>query len=385
MKQIVCLATSPWYPIPTRKQQVMSRIPDAQILYFDPSVTYLAPLRDKIARAKLRAYRKAGEQIKDGLTVYALPPALPFYNKYRWINRLNQKRMARYVRRRMKEHGMEQPVLWVYSPVTADCVEHIPHSALIYDCVDRHSAYGGLMNPALVDQMELELAGKCDQIFATAKPLAERLAAANPHTAFIPNGANFERFSQAIQDLPCPKELEDLPRPIFGFVGALQECIEYGYVETAARTHPEWSFVFIGRENSGVNLQNLRQLENCHFLGLKPNEQLPAYIRQFDACLNLFATGDLSKDVSPLKFYEYLATGKPIVSTPQPDQVLQFAPLIHIAASEEEFMECCLASLDDTDWERTNARLEEGRKSSWDARVAQMLEILRQRGIAEFS
>ncbi len=376
MKQIVCLATSPWYPIPTRKQQVMSRIPGAEILYFDPSVTYLAPLKDKQARPKLKSYRQPGDEIKPGLTVYALPPALPFFNKFRWINKLNQRRVARYIRKRMKQHGMEQPLLWVYSPVTVDCVDHIPHSALVYDCVDRHSAYGGFMNPALVDAMELELTAKCDQVFATAKRLAERLEEANPHTEFIPNGANFERFVQASEALPCPEDMKDIPKPIFGFVGALQECIEYDYLEHAAQQHPEWSFVFIGRELPGVDLSKLHAMQNCHFLGLKPNEQLPVYISQFNACLNLFAANDLSKDVSPLKFYEYLATGKPIVSTPQPDQVLQYAPLIHIAATAEEFVVCCEAALTDKEPERTEARIAEGKKSSWDSRVAEMCAVL---------
>ncbi len=378
MKQIVCLATSPWHPIPTRKQQVMSRIPDGEILYFDPSVTYLAPLKDKHARPKLKAYRQAGEQVKPHLTVYALPPVLPFFNKFRWINRLNQRRVARYVRKRMAQHGFNAPLLWVYSPVAADCVDRIPHSALVYDCVDRHSAYGGLMNPALVDQMELELAGKCQQVFATASGLAQRLKQANPRTAFIPNGANFERFVQAARPLPCPEDMAGIPKPIFGFVGALQECIEYSFLAQAAAAHPEWSFVFIGRENPGVDLSRLRALQNCHFLGLKPNEKLPCYIAQFDACLNLFASGDLSKDVSPLKFYEYLATGKPIISTPQPDQVLQYAPLIHIAATAEEFVRCCQEALADTDPAGQAARIEAGRASSWDARVAQMLALLEQ-------
>lgn len=381
MKQIVCLATSPWYPIPTRKQQVMSRMEDAEILYFDPSITYIAPLKDKLARPKLKAHKNPGEEVKPGLTVYALPPVLPFFNKFRFINKLNQKRIARYVRKRMAQHGFENPLLWVYHPITVDCVDHIPHSALVYDCVDRHSAYGGLMNPQLVDDMELELAGKCAQVFATASGLAERLKQVNENTVFIPNGANYERFSQAAEDLPCPADMQSIPKPIFGFVGALQECIEYGFVEETAKTRPDWSFVFIGRENPGVDLSNLRAMENCHFLGLKPNEQLPAYIRQFDACLNLFASGDLSKDVSPLKFYEYLATGKPIVSTPQPDQVMQYAPLIHIADTPEEFSACCEASLQDTDPNRTKARMEEGRKSSWDARVAQMTAILEEKKI----
>ena len=166
MRKIVCLATSPWYPIPTRKQQVMSRIPDAEILYFDPSITYIAPMKDKAAQPGLTNYKKAGVHPQENITVYALPPALPFFYKFRWINRLNQRKIARFVREKMREHGFEDAVLWVYSPVTADLVDLVPHKALVYDCVDRHSAYGGLMDPALVDAMELELAKKADHIFA---------------------------------------------------------------------------------------------------------------------------------------------------------------------------------------------------------------------------
>ena len=381
MKKIVCLATSPWYPIPTRKQQVMRRIPDAEILYFDPSVSLLAPLRDKAAKPSLTAYKKPGERVKDNITVYRLPPVLPFFNKFRFINRLNQKRMARFVCRKMRENGFENPILWVYSPVTADLVDHVPHSALIYDCVDRHSAYGGFMNPQLVDAMELELAGKADAVFATADSLAERLRKAKPDARFIPNGANFERFVQASQPQPVPEDMQEIPHPIFGFVGALQTCIEYGFVETAARAHPEWSFVWIGNEKPGADLSALRQLANVYFLGVKPNEKLPEYLAQFDACLNLFAESELSKDVSPLKFYEYLATGKPIISTRQPDQVLQYTPIIHIAANAQDFISCCEQALRDMQPERVSARIEEGRKSSWDARVREICAVLEEKNI----
>ena len=377
MKQIVCLATSPWYPIPTRKQQVMSRIPDAEILYFDPSATIIAPLRDKTAKPLMTAWKQPGEKVKDNITVYRLPPVLPFFNKCRAINRVNQKNIAKFVREKMKEHGFEKPLLWVYSPVTVDCVDLIPHSGLVYDCVDRHSAYGGLMNPALVDAMELELAAKTDMTFATAKSLAERLQKAQPEAKFIPNGANFERFFEASKPQPVPEDMKDIPHPIFGFVGALQTCIEYGYVEQAAKARPEWQFVWIGNEKPGVDLSALRAMPNVQFLGVKPNAELPKYLAQFDVCLNLFDAGPLSKDVSPLKFYEYLATGKPIVSTRQPDQILQYAPLIHIADTADEFVEKCAEALSDTQPERVRARIEEGRKSSWDARVEQMCEILR--------
>lgn len=381
MKQIVCLATSPWYPIPTRKQQVMSRIPDAEIIYFDPSATVIAPLKDKSARPLMKAYQKPGFQPQENITVYSLPPVLPFFNKSRAINRLNQRRMARYVCEKMKEHGFEKPILWVYSPVTVDAVDLIPHSALVYDCVDRHSAYGGLMNPAQVDAEELELAAKCSAVFATAAPLADRLRAANEKTWFIPNGANFERFFRASQKLDAPEDMKNIPHPIFGFVGALQPCIEYGFTADAAKAHPEWSFVWIGGEKPGADLAELKTLPNVHFLGIRPNEQLPEYLAQFDVCLNLFAKSDLSKDVSPLKFFEYLATGKPIVSTRQPDQILQYAGSIHIADSADEFIRCCAEALCDTQPARVQTRIDEGRACSWDARVGEMCDILRRENI----
>lgn len=176
-EKIVCLATSPWYPIPTRKQQVMSRIPDAEILYFDPSITYIAPMKDKAAQPGLTNYKKAGVHPQENITVYALPPVLPFFYKFRWINKLNQQKIARFVREKMREHGFEGAVLWVYSPVTADLVDLVPHKALVYDCVDRHSAYGGLMDPALVDAMELELAKKR---ITSLPPLTRWLTACAP-------------------------------------------------------------------------------------------------------------------------------------------------------------------------------------------------------------
>jgi glycosyltransferase involved in cell wall biosynthesis len=379
MNKIICLSTSPWYPIPTRKQQVMSRLPDAEILYFDPPITYLAPLKDKSARAQLRAYRRAPQQVGDHITVYSLPPVLPFFNKFRWVNRLNQRRIARFVNKKAAEHGFNQPVLWCYSPTACDSAPRIAHRALVYDCVDLHSAYGGLMNPAVVDRMEFDLAAQADQVFATATRLAARLKAVNPTAEMIPNGANYERFAAAAEEQPCPEDLKAIPQPIFGFVGALQACIEYDWVEHAAKSRPDWSFVFIGGEKPGVDLSALHALPNVHFLGLKPNEQLPAYLHHFTACLNLFGNNELSQDVSPLKFYEYLATGRPIVSTPQPDQVLQYEGLIRVARTADEFVAACEAAITDDGQEK--ARMEEGRRCSWDARVAQICEILKAKEI----
>ena len=168
---IVCLSTTNYHPLPTRKQNVMSRLRNSEILYFDPPVSLIAPLKDKKASAYIEKYKQPGEKVEghENITVYALPPVLPFFNKFRWINKINQKRQAAFIREKMREHGFgDETVLWCYSPSSCDIVEHLPHAKLVYDCVDRHSAYKGHINPKVVDKMECDLAKPADQVFATA-------------------------------------------------------------------------------------------------------------------------------------------------------------------------------------------------------------------------
>ena len=218
---IVCLSTTNYHPLPTRKQNVMSRLRNSEILYFDPPVSMIAPLKDKKASAYIEKYKQPGEKVEghENITVYALPPVLPFFNKFRWINKINQKRQAAFIREKMREHGFgDETVLWCYSPSSCDIVEHLPHSKLVYDCVDRHSAYKGHINPKVVDKMECDLAKPADQVFATAVGLAETLEKINPTTQMIPNGAAYEIFSRVQTEkdtLPCPEDMKDLPHPIY--------------------------------------------------------------------------------------------------------------------------------------------------------------------------
>lgn len=380
MNKIVCLSTSNWYPFPTRKQHVMSRLADTQVLYFDPPVTLIAPIKDKKTLPRLTAYRKAPQKPQENITVYALPPVLPFYNKFRFINKLNQRRIARFVKKKMKLHGFENPVLWCYSPMSSDAVDHIPHSALIYDCVDRHSAYKGLINVDTVNGMEETLSRKADQVFTTAIGLFDTLSGYNPNTVMLPNGVNFEHFNKVSQGLETPEDMKALPRPIIGFSGMLQECIDYDKIETVAKERPDWSVVLVGGSMPGVNLDYLKKYPNIHFLGMKKYDDMPAYLGAFDVCLNVFRSGDLSKDVSPLKFYEYMASGKPIVTTPQPEQVLGYNDAVYISYGED-FTQKCEQALSEPDDAKTNLRIAYGKACSWDARVREMEALLKEKGI----
>ncbi len=382
MSKIVCLSTSCYHPFPTRKQHVMNRIGADEILYFDPAVTYLAPLKDKTAWKRLFMYHKKGERVRDNITVYATPPLLPFFNKNRAINKLNQKRLARFVRRKMKKHGFENPILWCYSPTAADVAALIPHEKLVYDCVDRHSAYKGLIDEDTVNGLEKDLAGMADTVFATAIGLYETLSGYSENAVLLPNGVNFEHFNRAAnEELPIPEDIREIKHPIAGFIGMLQECIDYDKIELIARERPDWSVVLIGKPLPGVDLEYLKKYENIHFLGMKKYDELPAYAQSFDLCLNVFRDGNLSRDVSPLKFYEYLATGKPVVSTPQPEQVVEYADAVYIAKEDAEFIASCEAAMNEPDGAKTAKRIEYARACSWDSRVKEMERILGEHGV----
>lgn len=446
MRQIVCISTSNYYPIPTRKQNVMNRLSDAEIIYIDPPVSYIAPIKDKKTKDRLSAWKKPGQKVRDNVTVYAAPPVIPFFNKHRWINRMNQKRLAKFLNEKIKEHGFEKPILWCYSPTSCDVVDLVENSGVIYDCVDRHSAYQGMIDPAVVDRMEEDLAKKSSQVFCTAQGLYDTLITYNGTTKLIPNGAAYEIFSKAAEPAaakleaagagsaagtpagleaqekaettagaeaeskagtPAGSEVkgaaatpaaegseksgvqpgsaaghgEPFKKPTFGFVGMLQECIDYDCICAVADAWPEGEVVMIGRSLPGVDLSPLEARKNIRLQGLIPQTDLPDFIRDFDVCLNVFREGRLSKDVSPLKFYEYLATGKPIVSTGEPLQVQDFADVVHIAHNKEDFVKACADALQENDPSKTEQRLAYGRQCSWDERVKQMEDVLRERGL----
>lgn len=379
MNQVVCLSTANWHPYPTRKQQVMSRLKNTEVLYFDPPVSLLAPLKDKSLSPRMKAYKKAGERLAlyPNITVCAMPPVLPFFNKFRLINKINQWYLARYVNRRMREYGFSQPVIWAYSPTSSDILEHLPAQCVVYDCVDRHAGYQGLINPEVVNKMERDLAGACDMVFATASGLYDTLKEYNTDTYMIPNGVNYALFSEAQRvDLSVPEDLSDLQGPIFGFIGMLQECIDYDLIIALAKARPDCTIVFVGKPLPGVDIGLLKTYRNIRFCGLKPQSELPSYLARFNVCINPFRAGSLSKDVSPLKFYEYLASGKPIVSTPQPEQVLEYRDVVYIAENEESFVRQCEAALKEEGTQLRERRIKLAQQCSWDARVGQIEERL---------
>ncbi|WP_018086323.1 glycosyltransferase [Desulfurispora thermophila] len=376
-RTVVCISSIDWDPLWTRKQQVMSRLPaSCPILYVEPPITLLSPLKDRALRRRWLNWRGQLRRLPDRENIYLLtpPPVLPFGNKFRPVNRINQRWLLLFIRRAMRRLGLQNPLLWVYLPGSVDLVDALPHELLIYDCVDEHSAYTGLINRRVVLDMERELMGKCNLVFVTAPGLYEAKKGWARRIYYLPNAADVAHFGRAAApETPLAPEMQGLPRPVLGFVGAIQDWIDLDLLARTARAYPQGSMVLIGPVGAGVDVSELAALPNVHLLGRRDKEVLPSYMKGFDVCLNPFKINELTDRVSPLKFYEYLATGKPVVSVDMPG-VRDFAGVIEIAATPGEFVAAVGRALEQDTPQRRQQRLELARQHSWDSRVRFMVE-----------
>jgi glycosyltransferase involved in cell wall biosynthesis len=363
-RNILILSTDDWdRPLWTNKQQIASRLSsDFNIIYVE-SLATIGRRQRKIGIGSVRA--EAG-----GVTVYRPPSTLPFGQKIWTINRLNIAFIAPGVRRLLEERKFVDPILWCYMPNGQPFLPRLPHVLSCYDCVDEFSAFPGAWAGA-TQRMERRLLKSVDVVFTTARSLYESKSPHNPRTHFVSNSADFDLFHQAATAVP-PPEVAALPKPVIGFVGGINYKIDADFMARLFRLRPGWSFVFVGPD-FGMFEKCLAGHANAHFWGKRDAAELPAIMSGFDVCMIPYVINRYTDGVLPLKFFEYLATGKPVITTPM-SELKRFQPLIDIAATPEEFaaaVERRLAADPDGD-----ARIALAKENSWDHRINQILTIL---------
>ncbi|MZP29493.1 glycosyltransferase [Heliobacterium undosum] len=378
---IVCIGAAEWHGIWARAQQIMVRLANRghRILYVDPPITYLAPLKNR--ELLNTRWESAGrlKAVEPGRIWRLEPPIfLPFHGMRRTINKINQRRLGGALRRGLRQLGWERPVLWTYLPGSCDLLSAgVDWDYRIYDCVDDHAAFTGLIDPVVMVDMEKDLARRCDAVFASAGALQEKMRLVRSDVTLIANAADVEHFRQAAEPQMREKDPADLPsgyRHVIGFIGGIGDWIDTDKLAEAARAHGDWALALIGPVETDVS--TLKELPNVFFLGRKPYSVLPDYVRRFDVCLSPFRLNELTISVNPVKVYEYLAAGKPVVSTALPE-VLPFSPAVTVCGPADSFVGCIEAALAGDSPEKQAERMDLARRHSWDARLMAMLEIIR--------
>ena len=351
MKQILCLSCTPWRTIPTRTQQLMIRLKDAQVLFFEPPG---------------RRWKDPGRNMRPGLTVYTLPPVLEAEERHRLLFRRHYRKLANYIQRRMDRHRFREPLLWCTSPEQVHLLEYLPHRGVVYDCYRDWEDFSPVW--------ESDLALAADVIFAASPGLRHHLAPCNDNIALLPNGVNHLMFTRP--NAECPRELAGIPGPVLGYCGVVWEDLDLVPVAAAAGELPGCTFVFLGRVEDSPMVRHLERFPNVRFLGRRPPVEVPDYLARFDVCLNLRRWSEQYDDIIPTRVYEYLSSGKPTVSMFYPEQVEHFPDVVYGAHSPEEFARLCRRALAETgDWARLR-RQEHGASAAWSVRAQQVTRIL---------
>ncbi len=359
-----------------RAQQLMTRFAAAgyRVLYIDAPITWLSPLKNPTYWKHRVFHVPRLEEVSSGIFVYTPLPLLPFANLQPWINKLNQLVLSRALKKVMAKLEFVKPILWTYLPNNIDILKHLPHSQLIYDCADEHASFPGFVKAEVVLEMENRLLAQAEVIFTSAQELYNRRVAHCQNIHLINNGADFEHFRQALnEDLVIPEDIASLPKPIVGYIGAISAWLDLELIIVLARANPKWSFVMVGPQD--IDLTELRAFGNLFFVGPKSYGVLPSYLKSFDLCLIPFKINDLTVNVNPVKLYEYLAAGKPVLSTALPE-VLEFSDYVAIANNTEEFIALAAQEIVEDNSQKIQSRLEIAFANSWDLRFRQMLTIM---------
>jgi glycosyltransferase involved in cell wall biosynthesis len=382
-RQIVCVGFADWdAELWTNQHHLMARLARRNAVLFVESLGLRRPQlagRD-VRRIGRRLYRGVrGARTADGLHVLS-PLVVPLHGRPR-VRALNAALLRAQVRRSTRRLGFEHPLLWSYVPQAGWLLDALAPSAVVYHCVDDIAEQQGI-DGAAFRAAEERFAARADLVLASAPALAERMRGLADQVVYAPNVADTALFAQALADGPADAELAALPRPRIVFTGAVVATkLDLGLLEAVARARPAWTFALVGPVgpgDPGTDVSALRALVNVHLLGPRRYDDLPAVLRAADAGLVPYAINPLTRSIFPMKVYEYLAAGLPVVSTPLPaldgvSDVVTAADAPGVVAALER------ALAGDTADER-RARSERAHDHSWDSRLEEIGSYLSRLG-----
>jgi glycosyltransferase involved in cell wall biosynthesis len=264
----------------------------------------------------------------------------------------------------------QRPVQWFYDPMAVTAFAgHLDESAIVYDCMEEVSQCPGA--PEGMVQREVALLHAARVVFTAGRRLLETKRRQNPNCHFYGGGVDAAHFGRANSSaLPLPADLAAIPAPRLGYIGVVDERLDYELIDRLAAADPHWHVVMVG-PTARVDPGALPRRPNLHWLGGRSYPDLPAYLKGFEACLLPFALNEATEFINPSKALEYLATARPVVSTALPDVVSNFAP-VRIAHTPGEFVELCREALAGTEPERLEAGVRLARNHTWEEIVEQM-------------
>ena len=369
---IVCLGSVEWLLIHSAAENTMLGLSEShRVLYVEPFNSLITQLR--VARSQARKYERRGglRRLSGNFTVYSPPPiGLPGLTRWKWPARINAWMLSWLLKRIMKKMEIRDPVLYTYLYESAGLVRRLPARLSVYEVLDHDETLAkDERHRRLIREHEEEVCREADMVVGITEELASQRRPYNAETYVANGGADLEFFGRALLDsTPVPGDIARLPKPILGYMGSLDPWkMDVELITHIARTNPEWSLALVGFVWYGFDPRRFEGCPNIHVLGPKEYEDFPGYLKGMDVCLMPFPLNGITLNGDAIKLYEYLAAGKPVVSTPVP-AARRFRDVVRVAENKEEFVQAIQSCLREPAG-ATAKRLERIGAHSWAHRV----------------
>lgn len=381
-RDVVLLSTADWdNPFWTNKQHVAVQLAASgyKVFYID-SLGLRRPSTSSqdIRRILRRLYKSAlgPRQVQKNIWVWS-PPSIPL-QKSPFIRRFNRFLLSAMLKFYTNRIGIRQEVLWTYNPLTVHLINLKDFKKIIYHCVDDVKAHPRMPAEVFV-QAEEALAKQSHLIFTTSQKLTEMQKKWNPNTYYFPNVADFKHFSKARDESTIiPNDLLKIPKPRIGFIGAISDYkIDFKLIRFIAETRRDWSIVLIGKIGEGdpwTSRSLLQNIPNIYLMGPRPYAELPGYLKGFDAAILPNIRNTYTESMFPMKFFEYLASGKSVISVDLP-ALREYRNVIHIAQTSQDFV-TCIDHVLKGDTISMAERISVAREHTYEIRTQKMLQLV---------
>ncbi len=357
---IICFSHLRWNFVYQRPQHLLSRLTKSYRIFYveEPIMDTVTPYLD---------HYENEDQVR--IVVAHLPTGLSDEESIAIQNKL--------LREFFVEFKCTSFIAWYYTPMALSLDISIDPALIIFDCMDELSAFKNA--PALLKDNEARLLSIADIVFTGGYSLHEAKKHSHQNIHCFPSSIDRQHFEKARTVQTDPQDQLSIAHPRIGFFGVVDERMNISLLADIADQKPEWNFIIIGPVVK-IDPQTLPKKSNIHFLGSKNYKELPSYISSWDVAMMPFAINESTRFISPTKTPEYLAAGKPVVSTPIYDVIRSYGEsgLVYIADTPDEFVQVIQKAINagtDTNWQR---QVEEMlAQNSWDQTVDHMMNLIK--------
>ncbi|MFL6201006.1 MAG: glycosyltransferase family 1 protein [Thermoanaerobaculia bacterium] len=355
---LVCLSHLRWDFVWQRPQHLMSRFARDRRVFFVEE-----PIREDTEPRLEVSEKQGGVKVAVPHLPHGLSPEQA------------EAAQAGLLRDLLEEHEVAEYVLWYYTPMAVAFAEELEPLAVVYDCMDELSLFRGA--PRELVERESKLLAAADLVFTGGQSLYEAKRERHPRVYAFPSSIEAEHFRRAREVCPEPADQRHLPRPRLGYFGVIDERIDLDLLAALADARPDWQIVMVGPVVK-IDPESLPRRANLHYLGMKGYADLPSYLAGWDVALMPFAQNESTRFISPTKTPEYLAGGRPVVSTPIRDVVKPYGEekLVEIADGPGELVaavERALSGYGEEWLARVDELLSRG---SWNRTWREMSELI---------